>query len=89
MCGRCGESKILAPVKGKVPFLRAESALKPRYNFAPTHRGEEPLAFAGLWDTWQKPDDTEVRTYTIITCEPDELMALHSQSDASDIGTGA
>ncbi len=36
MCGRYGESKILAQVKGKVPFFRAESALKPRYNIAPT-----------------------------------------------------
>jgi putative SOS response-associated peptidase YedK len=36
MCGRYGESKILEQVKGKVPFFRAESWLKPRYNIAPT-----------------------------------------------------
>jgi hypothetical protein len=36
MFGRYGESKILDQVKGKVPFFRAESALKPRYNITPT-----------------------------------------------------
>jgi|SRR5208282_5284955 len=36
MCGRYGESKILEQGKGKVPFFRAESALIPRYNVAPT-----------------------------------------------------
>ena len=36
MCGRYGESKILEQVEGKVPFFRAESNLKPRYNIAPT-----------------------------------------------------
>jgi putative SOS response-associated peptidase YedK len=34
MCGRYGESKILAQVK--VPFFRSESALKPRYNIVST-----------------------------------------------------
>jgi putative SOS response-associated peptidase YedK len=160
MCGRYGESKILAQVKGKVPFFRAESALKPRYNIAPTQmapvivnqgeavlkdmrwglipfwakdeeignrminaraetvrekpsfrnslkrkrclvladffyewqkipgstrkqpmcihlRDQEPFVFAGLWDTWKKPDDAkdaEVESYIIITCEPNDLM---------------
>ena len=157
VCGRYGESKILAQVKGKVPFFRAESALKPRYNIAPTQmapvivsqdepvlknmrwglipfwskdeeigsrminaraetvkekpsfrnslkrrrclvladffyewqkipgsthkqpmciqlKNQEPFVFAGLWDAWKKPDDAEVESYTIITCEPNDLM---------------
>jgi len=35
MCGRYGESKLLEQVKGRVPFFRAESALKARYYIAP------------------------------------------------------
>ena len=160
--GRSGQKfrNCLAQVKGKVPFIRAESALKPRYNIAPTHmapvivnRGEvalkdmrwglipfwakdeeignrminaraetvkekpsfrnslkrkrclvladffyewqkipgstrkqpmcihlkdqEPFVFAGLWGTWKKCEDAEekeVESYTIITCEPNDLM---------------
>ncbi len=37
-------------------------------------KDHEPFVFAGLWDTWKKPDDTEIESYTIITCEPNELM---------------
>jgi putative SOS response-associated peptidase YedK len=37
---------------------------------------ESPIfAFAGLCDTWTGPDGTMLRTYTIITCSPNELLA--------------
>ncbi len=35
----------------------------------------KPFAFAGLWDRWQSPDGSEVRSATIITTTPNELMA--------------
>ncbi len=35
----------------------------------------EPFAFAGLWETWQSPDGSVVLSCTIITTEPNELMA--------------
>lgn len=34
----------------------------------------KPFAFAGLWDTWFSPDGSEVRSCTIITTEPNELV---------------
>jgi putative SOS response-associated peptidase YedK len=37
-------------------------------------QGEGLFMFAGLWDAWKKPDGTEIETYTIITCEPNDLM---------------
>ena len=37
-------------------------------------KDRKPFAFAGLWDEWQSPDGGALRTCTIITTEPNELM---------------
>ncbi|QNN24064.1 SOS response-associated peptidase [Planctomycetales bacterium ZRK34] len=37
-------------------------------------RDGEPLAFAGLWESWTGPDRQSLDTFTIITTEPNELM---------------
>jgi putative SOS response-associated peptidase YedK len=39
-------------------------------------KDRKPFAFAGLWDSWNGPDGSQVRTCTIITTEPNELMSL-------------
>ena len=50
----------------------------------PGRRGKTPMrfvlndgshfAFAGLWDSWHGPDGRELRTFTIITTEANELV---------------
>lgn len=35
-----------------------------------------PFAFAGLWDSWNGPDGSAVKSCTIITTEPNELMSM-------------
>lgn len=43
-------------------------------------KDRSPFAFAGLWDAWESPDGSSIRTCTIITTEPNELMAtLHNR----------
>jgi putative SOS response-associated peptidase YedK len=43
-------------------------------------KDRKPFAFAGLWDEWQSPDGGALRTCTIITTEPNELMKpLHNR----------
>ncbi len=35
----------------------------------------KPFAFAGLWEFWQSPEGDALKSCTIITCEPNELVA--------------
>jgi len=45
-----------------------------------TLRDKDPFAFAGLWDTWRDADGQQIRTCTIITTEPNELVAsIHNR----------
>lgn len=43
----------------------------------------QPFAFAGLWDLWKSPDGRQVQSCTIVTTEPNELMApIHNRMPA-------
>ena len=43
----------------------------------------EPFAMAGLWETWDAPDGSLLRTFTIITGDPNELVApIHNRMPA-------
>ena len=43
-------------------------------------KNRQPFAFAGLWDEWHSPDGGTLRSATIITTEPNELMAtIHNR----------
>ena len=39
------------------------------------HKSGEPMAFAGLWESWQSPDGELVRSCAILTTAANELMA--------------
>jgi len=40
-----------------------------------TLKGEQPFAFAGLWETWRPPDKNEIISCTIITCSANETVS--------------
>jgi putative SOS response-associated peptidase YedK len=43
-------------------------------------KDRKPFAFAGLWDEWNSPDGSQIKTCAIITTEPNELMSkLHNR----------
>jgi putative SOS response-associated peptidase YedK len=53
--------------KGKVPM---------RFKL----KSGESFTFAGLWDSWKQPDGNLLRTYTIVTTEPnDVLRPIHNR----------
>ena len=38
------------------------------------------FAFAGLWELWPSPDGSELPTFTVLTCAPNDLMrTLHDR----------
>jgi putative SOS response-associated peptidase YedK len=61
------EWKQSPEAKTKIPyFIRLKSG--------------KPFAFAGLWDEWHSPDGSQVKTCTIITTNPNELVApIHNR----------
>ncbi len=41
---------------------------------------DRPFAFAGLWENWQGPDGVVIDSCTILTTEPNEMMAnIHNR----------
>ena len=55
--------------------LDANGKIKKKYLLS--HKEDEPFAFAGLYNDWINPLTNEIkRTYTIVTTEASELMAL-------------
>jgi putative SOS response-associated peptidase YedK len=61
------EWRALAGTKSKTPYyIRLKS--------------QKPFAFAGLWEIWSSPDGSEIRSCTIITTTPNELMSpIHNR----------
>jgi putative SOS response-associated peptidase YedK len=48
-----------------------------------TLQSGEPFAFAGLWETWKTPQGDPLRTFTIVTTTPNELVApIHNRMPA-------
>ena len=53
---------------------------KDRQPYAVALSDRRLMAMAGLWDSWRSPDGERVRSFTIITTEPNELLApLHDR----------
>jgi putative SOS response-associated peptidase YedK len=48
-----------------------------------TMKDHEPFAFAGLWDSWKSPAGEPLRTCTIITTQPNDVVApIHDRMPA-------
>ena len=68
--------RCLIPADGFYEWKKLEGKSKQPYMIG--MRGDEPFAFAGLWEHWTDPGGKEVESCTIITTEANELLAeLH------------
>jgi len=65
--------RCLIPADGFYEW-RKEPAGKRKTKFLYQLASGEPFAFAGLWDVWRDTDGTAVRSCTLITTTPNELV---------------
>jgi putative SOS response-associated peptidase YedK len=69
--------RCLVPASGFFEWKREGKRKQPFYIHLPEDR---LFAFAGLYDRWNSPEGTIISTYTIVTCEPNPLMAtIHNR----------
>ena len=71
------ERRCLIPADGFYEWQGTNNGKQPFY----IHMQDgSPFAFAGLWESWQNPEDSEIRTCTILTTEANELLApIHNR----------
>ena len=64
--------RCLVPADGFYEWKKERSGKIPMYI---TFKDGSPFAFAGLWDLWRDPDGRQIRTCTLITTEPNAVVA--------------
>lgn len=64
--------RCLIPVNGFYEWKKTPHGKIPHHI---THTTESVMTFAGLWEFWHDPEGRELRTFTILTTEPNEIMA--------------
>lgn len=71
------ERRCLIPVTGFYEWKKTPTGKVPHHI---THKDEPVMTFGGLWEIWEDAEGKEMRTFTIITTEPNELMAeIHNR----------
>lgn len=69
------QRRCLVPLDGFYEWKKTGTGKQP---FHIRMQDRKTLTFAGLWESWKDPEGKEVRSFTIVTTTPNELMAdLH------------
>ncbi len=59
---------------------KAEPGTKTKTPYFIHMKDRKPFAFAGLWDEWNGSDGSQVKSCTIVTTDPNELMtSIHNR----------
>ena len=65
--------RCLIPADGFYEWQKQEKGPSKPFRFQ--LKGEQPFAFAGLWELWRSPEGDELKSCTIITTEANSLVA--------------
>ena len=69
--------RCIIPADGFYEWQKRDSGKQP---MRIAHRDRSLFSMAGLYDTWMSPDGNKLSTCTILTTEPNELMApIHNR----------
>ncbi|MEM7333508.1 MAG: SOS response-associated peptidase [Chloroflexota bacterium] len=69
--------RCIIPADGFFEWQKKDDGKQPMYIHA---ADKAPLAFAGLWEFWTSPDGDAIQSCTILTTEPNEMMAqIHNR----------
>lgn len=73
--------RCLVPINSYFEWQVLDPVKKKKQPWAIGLKDEEPFALGGIWDKWVSPDkQVELESYSIITTEPNELLApLHDR----------
>jgi putative SOS response-associated peptidase YedK len=71
----------LVPADAFYEWQKLDEKGKNKQAFAIARKDKEPMAFAGLWESWKDPTQTvPLETFSIITTDPNELMhSIHTR----------
>ena len=67
--------RCLILADGFYEWQKSEDKITPKTPFRYILKNESPFTFAGLWESWHSPENEELQTCTIITCQPNDLIA--------------
>jgi putative SOS response-associated peptidase YedK len=63
--------RCLIPADGFYEWQTVAGKKRPHFIHIADHR---PFALAGLWESWQGPEDSEIESFTILTTEPNDVV---------------
>lgn len=68
--------RCLVPIDGFFEWKDIHGTGKNKQPYAIAMKSGQPFVLAGIWETWRDPvTDEDIRTFCVVTCEPNELMA--------------
>ncbi len=69
--------RCLVPTDGFYEWMKVPGGKQPMFIHRPDHA---PFAIAGLWERWTSPDGSLIESCTLLTTEPNAMMAgIHNR----------
>ena len=77
------QRRALMPIDGFFEWKDIYSTGKDKQPYAIAMKSGEPFALAAIWEMWHDAKTEErIRTFCVLTCEPNEMMATDPQPHA-------